>query len=181
MKITLIGDGAVGKTSLRRRYLGKPFQSEYIATIGADFAIQETNIYDHAVKFQIWDLSGAPGLSEVRKTYYQGSLGALLVFDVTRPHTLYDHAVDWIEEFWKYNGQGRLPFVLLGNKTDLRLKRPRSVSDAQAQKFCDEISSEINKAGFELIYLPTSALNGQNVTEAFETLGRVYFKFTGVV
>jgi GTPase SAR1 family protein len=89
-KICLLGDGGVGKTSLRERFLGKGFQSGYILTIGADFAVQDLNIDGQQYKFQIWDLAGQQRFSAVRALYYKGSHGAILVFDNTRPESLYN-------------------------------------------------------------------------------------------
>ena len=88
MKVCLLGDGAVGKTALRKRYLGKQFSSGYVMTIGADFAVKKTEINTNdgtkSVKFQIWDLAGQPRFNSVRELYYKGSHGGLLVFDITR-------------------------------------------------------------------------------------------------
>ena len=86
-KIVLAGDGAVGKTSLRKRYMGKGFGS-YEPTLGADFVIYDTEIDTTIIKFQIWDLSGRPRFKEVVKDYYEGSAGAIVVYDVTRPDSL---------------------------------------------------------------------------------------------
>ena len=83
MKVVLCGDGAVGKTAIRQRYLGKGFQSTYLMTIGADFAVKEVNIKfketSYPIKFQIWDLAGQPRFEAVRGLYYAGCLGALMV------------------------------------------------------------------------------------------------------
>ena len=65
-KVVLIGDGAVGKTSLRRNYLGKSFRENYLMTIGADFSVKQVPYEDYIVSLQIWDLAGQPRFSEVR-------------------------------------------------------------------------------------------------------------------
>ncbi|MFX1513985.1 MAG: Rab family GTPase [Promethearchaeota archaeon] len=127
MKICLLGDGAVGKTSLRERYLGKGFKSGYTMTIGADFAVKESNVDGNEIKFQIWDLAGQPRFSSVRELYYKGSVGGLLVYDCTRPES-YQNLDGWIEELWKNNGRGKLPLVLIANKVDLREENPDSIS-----------------------------------------------------
>ena len=104
MKTVLCGDPNVGKESIRRQYLGQGFQSTYLMTIGADFAVKSTTInYNgicYSVKFQIWDLAGQPRFGTVRSVYYYGCLGALLVFDVTRPDT-FTNLESWIDEIFK--------------------------------------------------------------------------------
>ena len=70
VKIVLAGDGAVGKTTLRRRYLGEGFQASYMMTIGADFAVKRVDIGGKTITFQIWDLAGQPRFQMVRELYY---------------------------------------------------------------------------------------------------------------
>ena len=176
MKIVLMGDGAVGKTAIRERYLGKGFQSTYMMTIGADFAIKEQEIHEKTVKFQIWDLAGQTRFGAVRSVYYLGCLGGLLLYDVTRPES-YQNLTSWIQEYWKNNGKGIIPVVILGNKVDLRDQFPNSISPEQGQEFCEKLSEQTNPHGFETKYLETSAKTGLNIQEAFHALGEVYFKF----
>ena len=102
MKVCLLGDGAVGKTALRERYLGKEFTSSYLMTIGADFAVQKTLVKDKEVKFQIWDLAGQERFNSVRSLYYSGSHGALFVFDVTRPESYQNIINGWLPELKKH-------------------------------------------------------------------------------
>ncbi|MFX0087552.1 MAG: hypothetical protein ACFFAU_18015, partial [Candidatus Hodarchaeota archaeon] len=56
LKIVLIGDGGVGKTAIRERYLGKGFKAQYLLTIGADFAMRDDNVSNTPIRYQIWDL-----------------------------------------------------------------------------------------------------------------------------
>lgn len=176
MKIVLAGDGAVGKTAIRERYLGKGFRSNYMMTIGADFALKETNIREKNIKFQIWDLAGQPRFGAVRSVYYYGCLGALLLFDVTRPDT-FTNLEQWLDEIFKHNGKGMIPIVILGNKVDLRDQFPNHISDEQAEDFCDRLSKKTMEQGFPTKYLPTSAKTGLNVSAAFDMLGNVYLDY----
>ncbi|MFX0116532.1 MAG: GTP-binding protein [Candidatus Hodarchaeota archaeon] len=176
VKVCLLGDGAVGKTALRERYLGKGFSSNYIMTIGADFAVKPVTIRERPAKFQIWDLAGQPRFSSVRALYYRGSMGALLIFDVTRPDSFANQR-DWINELWKSNGKGPIPLVILGNKSDLRGHSPDEISNEQALEFAETLSEETRSTGFETPYLETSAKTGQNVNEAFQMLGNSILKY----
>jgi len=178
IKICLLGDGAVGKTALRERYLGKQFTSNYIMTIGADFAVKALTINERPAKFQIWDLAGQPRFSSVRELYYRGSMGALLIFDVTRPDSFINQR-NWIDELWKSNGKGPVPLVILGNKSDLRGESPDEISNEQAIKYSQDLSKETLPSGFKTPYYETSAKSGQNVDEAFQVLGKSILSFVG--
>lgn len=176
MKIVLCGDGGVGKTAIRERYLGRGFQSKYMMTIGADFALKEETIDNKEIKFQIWDLAGQQRFGAVRSVYYLGAMGALLLFDVTRPES-FQNVQSWLDEIYKNNGKGKVPIVMLGNKADLRDQFPNSVSNEVAVEYAKQLSEDTIDDGFEITYLETSAKTGQNVKEAFNQLGKVYFKW----
>jgi small GTP-binding protein len=161
-----LGDGGVGKTSLRERFLGKGFQSGYILTIGADFAVQNLEIDGIQYKFQIWDLAGQQRFSAVRALYYKGSHGAILVFDRTRQESLYNLDV-WKKELFTNVGR-EIPYIILGNKSDL----PNSIPQPELERYINQSQNEITDISYKIRYLNTSAKSGLNVTEAFQTLGR---------
>lgn len=165
-KICLLGDGGVGKTSLRERFLGKGFQSGYILTIGADFAVQDLDIEGIKYKFQIWDLAGQQRFSAVRALYYKGSHGAILVFDRTRPESLLNLDI-WKEELFSNVGR-QIPYILLGNKSDLDNTIEQNILDT----FIERSQSEITDIPYQIKYLDTSAKSGVNVTEAFTLLAK---------
>ncbi len=164
-KICLLGDGGVGKTALRERFLGKGFQSGYILTIGADFAVQNLPIGGVQYKFQIWDLAGQQRFSAVRALYYKGSHGAILIFDQTRVDSLYN-LEKWKKELFTNVGR-EIPYLVLGNKSDL----PEAIDKGEIENFIQKSQSEVQDIPFEIKFLKTSAKSGLNVTEAFELLG----------
>ncbi|MFX0113800.1 MAG: GTP-binding protein [Candidatus Hodarchaeota archaeon] len=172
-KITLLGDGAVGKTALRDRFLGKEFKGTYTMTIGADFASKQLMLDGQELKFQIWDLAGQPRFKAVREAYYRGAVGALLVFDVVRPPS-FENTPTWIMEAWKHNGKGRIPIVVLGNKIDLRPTQPEplQIQTKQGVALASELTKMTRHYGFDVHFLETSALTGENVEEAFHLLAR---------
>ncbi|MFW9993788.1 MAG: Rab family GTPase [Candidatus Odinarchaeota archaeon] len=176
MKIILAGDGAVGKTSLRERYLGRGFTGQYLETVGADFALKIDNIGGENIKFQIWDLAGQPRFQTVRSVYYSGAKGALLLFDITR-RSSFENLNSWVDEIWKHNGSGVIPIVVLGNKYDLRDDFAKCIEESEAREFCSELSEQTKEKGFEIKFLNTSAKTGLNVEESFQTLGKVFFDF----
>ncbi|PWI48753.1 hypothetical protein CEE45_05030 [Candidatus Heimdallarchaeota archaeon B3_Heim] len=172
MKVCLLGDGAVGKTALRERYLGKQFSSGYVMTIGADFAVKKTQISTEegkkSVKFQIWDLAGQPRFNSVRELYYKGSHGGLLVFDITRRDS-FTNLSSWIEELYRNSGRGIMPITILGNKVDLRNEVDDPVTPEDVQAYIEEIKGQYD-IRFKVPYLETSAKTGENVDESFTTL-----------
>lgn len=165
-KVTLLGDGAVGKTSLRKTYLGEGFQTGYSMTIGADFAVKRLKIDGADFVAQIWDLAGQQRFSAVREVYYRGTSGCLLVFDITR-RSSFENIPSWIAELLKNNNQRIVPLVLIGNKSDLRDTAPDPVLREQAEEYARSLSSW---SGFTVPYIETSAKTGENVDEAFRTL-----------
>ncbi|NHJ85755.1 MAG: GTP-binding protein, partial [Asgard group archaeon] len=83
-KVVIIGDPAVGKTSIRRKYLGETTLKEYIYTIGADFATKKINLSDNlSIQYQIFDLAGQTKFDKVRSSFYSGVQAAILVYDIT--------------------------------------------------------------------------------------------------
>ncbi|MFX0115193.1 MAG: Rab family GTPase [Candidatus Hodarchaeota archaeon] len=165
-KITILGDGLVGKTSLCNRFLGKAFPGDYIMTMGTDISLKEVKFNEKRVKLQIWDIAGQKFFKAVRKAYFSGAVGALFVFDITRSETL-KNGVGWVQEFWAQNGKGKCPVVILGNKIDLRESTPEAVSPEEGQALAYELSDPTKQIGFEIPYLETSAKTGENVDRAF--------------
>jgi len=100
LKVVLIGDGAVGKTSIRNRFMGYGFETSHLMTLGADFSLKEVNRGDEIWKFQIWDLAGQEMFQQVRARFYQGAMGALLVFDITRKQTFLN-ITNWLNELYR--------------------------------------------------------------------------------
>lgn len=175
MKLVLCGDGAVGKTAIRERFLGRGFSQSYLQTIGADFASTEKEVEiegkKFSVQFQIWDLAGQTEFASVRQTYYEGCFGSLMIFDITRPAS-FENLPVWIEELWSNSGRGKVPIVLLGNKSDLKDKFPEHIRENQINTYLKEINATIGQeSGFSVQYLETSAMTGQNIEEAFKAIG----------
>ena len=172
MKVVLLGDGAVGKTALRERFLGKGFASNYLMTIGADFAVKQLEIDGKPIKFQIWDLAGQERFGSVRSLYYSGSHGALMIFDVTRSETFNNLVTGWLEEVKKHVKSGPIPIILLGNKIDLRTNDASHITSEAGQKLANELSSIYYGNDSGVIYLETSAKTGENVDTAFTELAK---------
>jgi Ras-related protein Rab-1A len=168
-KLSLLGDGSVGKTSLRHRYLGKEFSTSYLATLGADFAIKEVN-YENKfiVRYQIWDLAGQPRFNQLRKTFYLGSQGAIIIYDVNSLDS-FRNVKNWLNEFIANNGKGTGYILLVGNKIDLR--NDKSITTEEGKEMANQLSSIINS---DVPFIETSAKTGQNIDDAFKLITRYF-------
>ena len=154
-KILLIGDSGVGKTSLILRYTKGIFREEFLNSIGVDFRSKDL-IYDgKKIKLQIWDTAGEERYRTITASYYRGAHAIAIVFDLTEIET-FEHVKRWIEDINKYAKENVLKF-LIGNKSDLVLKRQISYSDARS------FASKMNTTYFEV-----SAKNDENIKEFFE-------------
>jgi len=170
MKAVLIGDGAVGKTSIRRNYLGEDFIEGHLATIGVDLATKRVLFEEDIVKFIIWDLAGQPTFEKVRGHYYSGCNGILLVYSVIDRET-FDNASKWLAE--AYKNMGPLPpTVIIGNKIDLRKSddKKKYVTSAEGQAFCEYF---MEKLDVPAIFRETSAKTGENIQDTFHELLRM--------
>ncbi len=169
-KLVLIGDGAVGKTSVRRKYLGKGFISSHIATIGVDFAQKYMQVDGITVRLVIWDLAGQTGFERVRRHYYQGCSALILVYDVTSRES-FENTSRWLVESFKYAGEIP-PTAILANKVDLRTSNNggKFVLPEEGQAFAEMFTK---KLGIPSVFFETSAKNGENIQESFSTLTRM--------
>ncbi|RMG35144.1 MAG: GTP-binding protein [Methanobacteriota archaeon] len=186
IKLVLMGDGAVGKTSLRRNYLGMGFTEEHIMTIGADFAAKDVSYKfggkQYNITYQIWDLAGQSTFNSVRSMYYKGCFGGLLVFDRTRP-TSFENIPNWLNELKKHSSRGKVPVIILGNKADLveNADPETVVQDEKVQEFVEKLNEEYADEKFNIIYLSTSAKTGLNVEEAFYFMAGSILSWLGIL
>ncbi len=170
LKVILAGEAGVGKTSLRRSYLGDGFVTEHLQTIGADFASLTKKIQEYSVLFQIWDIAGQDVFENVRLMYYKGALGALMVFDAKNLWTL--KVLDkWVKELEKGTERGVVPFSIIGNKMDLITESARNKIRTQMKVIIADLNKKYAEKGFKVDYFETSAKTNENVSDAFESLG----------
>ncbi|CAJ2649259.1 unnamed protein product [Trifolium pratense] len=161
-KVVLIGDSGVGKSNLLSRFTRNEFCLESKSTIGVEFATRTLQVEGKTVKAQIWDTAGQERYRAITSAYYRGALGALLVYDVTKP-TTFDNVQRWLKEL-RDHADANIVIMLIGNKTDLKHLRAVATEDAQ---------SYAEKEG--LSFIETSALEATNVEKAFQTiLGEIY-------
>jgi len=171
-KVLLLGDGAVGKTSLIRRFVVDQFSDDYITTIGTKVTKKDVTVgkppNDVEVIMQIWDVLGQKGYGGVQETAVKGAQGVLFVHDLTREDTRRSMEEYWMPMVWRL--VGRIPMVIVGNKVDL-LQEERMAAHEYAYYLEEKYSSPS---------IMTSAKSGERVEDAFKTLGEMVVENAGI-
>ncbi|KAG9138339.1 hypothetical protein Leryth_001539 [Lithospermum erythrorhizon] len=161
LKVIILGDSGVGKTSLLNQYVSKSFRQQYKATIGADFLTKELLFDDKLVTLQMWDTAGQERFHSLGAAFYRGADCCVLVFDVNERKT-FDSLKRWQQEFLKAGNPSNpesFPFILIGNKVDIDGGHSRRISEITAREWC---STKGN-----IPYFETSAKDNLNVEAAF--------------
>ena len=159
IKITLLGEKNVGKTSLVYRYIENKFRESYKATLGVNLLKKELDIGGYGgVSAQIWDLGGQESFKSLRSLYLEGANGALVIFDMTDKNS-FEKLDEWIQDF--RNARGDAPIILIGNKSDL--KNQIKITEKDASEFAKNNTMEL---------IITSAKTGENVENAFIKLSK---------
>jgi Ras-related protein Rab-1A len=153
-KILLIGDSGVGKSSLLLRFVDNTYTESYITTIGVDFKIKIIQSESKIIKLQIWDTAGQERFRTITSSYYRGSHGIIIVYDITDMES-FDNVKMWINEITRYAGEN-VGKMLIGNKRDLESKRVVQYNTAKA--FADEHG---------IPFMEASAKDDLNVEQAF--------------
>ncbi|KAJ5340752.1 hypothetical protein N7541_009876 [Penicillium brevicompactum] len=183
LKVIILGDSGVGKTSLMNQYVNKKFSGSYKATIGADFLTKEVLVDDRLVTMQIWDTAGQERFQSLGVAFYRGADCCVLVYDVNNSKSF--EALDsWRDEFLiqaSPPGPRKLPIhlaflsrasclagkndtlVVIGNKIDVE-ENKRMISSKRAMTFCQSKGN--------IPYFETSAKEAVNVEQAFEVIAR---------
>jgi Ras-related protein Rab-1A len=159
-KILLIGDSGVGKSCLLLRYTDNTFSDNFISTIGVDFKIKTIQLDGQTVKLQIWDTAGQERFKTITSSYYRGSHGIFVVYDITDVVSFNNIRV-WIEEIKKYTSGEAVQLFLVGNKKDQEANR--AVETSQGQEMADQLGAK---------FLETSAKERVNVDQIFIELTR---------
>ena len=156
-KFLIIGDSAVGKSSLLLRFSDNYFNEAFLPTIGVDFKIKRFQVADKVAKLQIWDTAGQERFQTIISTYFKGAQGILIVYDVTNKQT-FKNIEYWLGEVDKH-AKKDLAMMLIGNKCDM--EESREVAAVEGKEMAEKLGMK---------FLETSAKDKTNVENAFMQL-----------
>ena len=166
-KILLIGDSNVGKTPFLLRFTDDTLTSYDLSKIGIDFKIKIINIENKLIKLQIWDTAGEERFRTVTKTYYKGTHGIILMYDITDQNS-FKNIRNWMKQI-EAKADKSIKKVLVGNNCD---KPDRVVTEEEGKKLAEE---------FNMGFFETSAKTNQNVNEVFYYLVKEILKENGII
>ncbi|CAM9381365.1 unnamed protein product [Discosporangium mesarthrocarpum] len=154
-KYIIIGNTAVGKSAILLQFTERQFKDAHDMTIGVEFGAKDVNIGEAQVKLEIWDTAGQESFLSITRSYYRGTDGCLLVYDITDRES-FDALPRWLEEARANSANPDLSIMLIGNKADLATNRVVSMEEGKAFAY---------KQG--LLFMEMSARNAVDVEKAF--------------
>lgn len=168
-KFIIVGDKAVGKSSIVRRFVENKFSLDYRSTLGLDVLSHSIGFYGNEVYFSLWDVGAQEYFKRFRKTYYIGAQAAFIVFDVCKRDSFANVKV-WYKELEDFLDKKNIPIVIVGNKIDLADQR--SVVYQEGIELVEELTRVNPENHFS--YIETSALTGENIEDAFSLIAYHY-------
>lgn len=153
-KFVLVGDSAVGKTAICKRFCTNDFLEDIPQTVGIEFGSRIVDIQNTKVKIQIWDTAGQERFHAITRAYFRSSTAVFLVFDVTNRES-FSHIASWSEDAVQYAPPYSMK-ILIGNKSDLTSSR--NVTTEEASDFASNQG---------MTYFETSAYSGEKIEDAF--------------
>ena len=165
-KIIIIGDTCVGKSNILSRYLKDEFKEHSKSTVGVELGTKFIKVKDVGTKLQIWDTAGQERYKSITSSYYKGSHGCFIVYDITK-ETSFENVEKWYEQAQK-DASKEVSIILVGNKCDLENERkvPKEKGEEKAKR--------LNVPFFE-----TSALSKINIDDIFREMVNNIYDRTG--
>ncbi len=163
-KMILFGTVAVGKTSLLERFVNDKFEENYICTLGYNVYEKLISYTECTISLVIYDIGGQEGYRDLRKRYAQGAHTAFIIYDITNQDSFID-IIKWKSDLIEF--AGNIPFIIIGNKMDLKDKR--QVPKDKALKTSVELGA--------LDFFETSAKTGNGIEDAFRQLAIKTYEF----
>ena len=165
LKIVVLGDTGVGKTTLINRYVNDEFRADFKATIGADFSSKTMEVDGQQVILQIWDTAGQERFHSVGAAFYRGTDACILVYDCTQTES-FNRLEFWRDDLFsksQMDPDEKFPIIIFSNKSDL--VNQRQVNHETAKQWADQNNYEL----FEV-----SAKTGENIPEGFRKIVDIF-------
>jgi len=161
LKVLVLGEAGVGKSSLMLRFTEEKFSADLLPTVGIDFRVKVVEHRGFSVKLAIWDTAGQERFRNITAAYYRGAQGVVLVYDITNRKS-FEKIGSWLQEEERHNGDKTVK-LLVGNKSDRGSRR--RVAALEASQWADR---------YNMIFVETSAKDATGVEQAFlELVDRV--------
>jgi len=157
--LVLVGDSGVGKSCILQRFADDTYTENYMTTIGVDFKIRTVELDGKTVKLNVWDTGGQERFRAVTSSYYRGSHGVVIVYDITSKSS-FDHVISWLQEVER-SAPADANRLLIGNKCDV--DTGRQVTTEEGQALADKLG---------MPFLETSAKFATNVEHSFLTMAK---------
>ena len=157
-KLLILGEAAVGKTSILQRYVEDDFNISHLQTVGIDFKQKIVSVENKTIRLIIWDTAGQERFRNLAPSYFRGTEGIILVYDVTNTES-FRQVYYWIKQIRSNDSENKISLILVGNKSDLVHKR--QITKEQGEELA---------AHLKLKFVETSAKNGDGINEAFDEL-----------
>ena len=165
-KVSVIGDGRVGKTTLIKRFTQSSFKKDYIKTLGAQFSKYDKEIDGDTFRLLFYDIAGQDRFRFARPSFFKNSKAAIIVYSLEKNklgEDSFNHILDWYKDITKHTGV--IPIIIFANKIDL----------VEEDKLDNNAIEELVKENDFIGYYITSAKTGQGVIEAFEAIIEILY------
>ena len=165
-KIIIIGDTCVGKSNILSRYLKDEFREDSKSTVGVELGTKFLKVKDVGIKIQIWDTAGQERYKSITSSYYKGSHGCFIVYDITNESS-FENVDKWYQQAQKEASKD-VSIILVGNKCDL--EEQRKVSKEKGEEKAKQ---------FNIPFFETSALSKIKIDDIFIEMVNNIFERTG--
>ena len=161
IKIVLLGETSVGKTSIITRFTQNSFNPNTLSSLNAQFVTKTIEINSEKITFDLWDTAGQEKYRSLAKIFYKDAKVIIFVYDITNKKSFDEIKNYWYNETKENVEEENVIFCLVGNKNDLY--EEEKISEKDAQEFADSINA---------IFKSTSALSNVGIPNLFENIGK---------
>ncbi|ORX47419.1 ras family protein [Hesseltinella vesiculosa] len=169
LKLVILGESAVGKTSFLHQFINNTFVDKREPTVGAGFLTKTVDSGDRQIKFNVWDTAGQERFHSLAPMYYRGAQAAIVMYDVTKEDT-FGRAKMWVRELQR-QAPANIVIALVGNKVDLCNGQQENDNDTAERQTQTEDAARY-AAECALLFFETSAKANINVEAVFTEIAR---------